>query len=210
MNIELTKKSPPTLHTLGQITLHPLSQARLNEASATAGGDPSWRARKIAEGQQLLALGQLAPERIRILDLDLRSHFRAVMMLNVPVPCQPEADGRLVVIPAALLGLDYAPEAVREPLPGYAFFTVIQPHGVWHANVSASNQALCLGASLAAGIRVRSLIQMAYGALSMQTTQIDPGDSAGVMNNEAAAWWQQNFDRVPLSRDPFLPATSPS
>jgi hypothetical protein len=65
-------------------------------------------------------------------------------------------------------------------------------------------QPLCLGARLPAGIRVKELVLMAYGALSMQTVMIDELDPAGVLNPVAARWWQANTDRIPLSRAAFL------
>ena len=67
-------------------------------------------------------------------------------------------------------------------------------------------QVLCLGLSLPAGIRVTDLVILAYGALSMQTIQLDEGDSAGVLNPAAAAWWQLNRRLIPLSRDSFIPS----
>ena len=56
----------------------------------------------------------------------------------------------------------------------------------------------------APGIRVRELILMSYGALSMQSVMVDIGDAAGVLHREAALWWQQNLRYAPLSRTPFL------
>ncbi len=47
---------------------------------------------------------------------------------------------------------------------------------------------------------------MAYAALTLQTFQFDAADSAGVYNDEAANWWQDNADRIPLTREPFLDA----
>jgi len=40
--------------------------------------------------------------------------------------------------------------------------------------------------------------------LSMQTVMIDERDSAGVLNSAAAKWWQQNLNRIPLTREPFI------
>ena len=88
--------------------------------------------------------------------------------------------------------------------PGYAFVEVLEPRGVWLPAVDEARQAVCLGPELPVGIRVSELVLMTYGALSMQTTQLDERDSAGVFNPEAAVWWQQNADRIPLTRTPFL------
>jgi hypothetical protein len=38
----------------------------------------------------------------------------------------------------------------------------------------------------------------------MQTLKIDERDAAGVLNPQAARWWQQNTDRIPLTSVPFL------
>jgi hypothetical protein len=38
----------------------------------------------------------------------------------------------------------------------------------------------------------------------MQTVMVDEADPAGVMNGEAALWWQQNMELAPLSRARFL------
>ena len=93
---------------------------------------------------------------------------------------------------------------MSQPSPGYAFITILQPHEVWHANVRRPEQNLCLGPTMPAGVRVRSLLWLSYSAIAMTTTQTNPADSAGVMNAAAAEWWNQNLHRAPLSREPFL------
>ena len=40
---------------------------------------------------------------------------------------------------------------------------------------------------------------MAHHALSMQTVTLDEMDPAGVMNGQAARWWQQNVRRIPFA-----------
>ena len=47
------------------------------------------------------------------------------------------------------------------------------------------------------------LVLMAYGALSLQTTQFSLADPAGVLNPEAARWFQANPTHIPLTREPF-------
>jgi hypothetical protein len=184
--------------------LLPNFQAWLDRLAATATGPVVWRMRKVAEARDLLALSQRA-NRLRIQELDLRESLRALLHLRVPVACRPGADGELVVGREVLLGLTYPQQAICQQLPGYAFFQILAPHHVWHANVSPDPvQALCLGTKLPAGIRVLELVLMAYGALSMQTVQIDERDAAGVLHAEAALWWQRNMHRIPLSRAPFL------
>jgi hypothetical protein len=112
----------------------------------------------------------------------------------------------LVVAGRAQLALRYPEAALSAPQPGSAFVTVLAPPTCWHANVApiAADQRVCLGARVPAGIPVRELVLAAYGALSMQTVQIDERSPAGVLNAAAARWWQRNAERIPLSRVPFL------
>jgi hypothetical protein len=43
-----------------------------------------------------------------------------------------------------------------------------------------------------------------YAALTMQSVMFDELDPGGVMNGEAAHWWQANAGRIPLTTAPFL------
>ena len=65
-------------------------------------------------------------------------------------------------------------------------------------------QPLCLGANVARGFPLREAVLASYAALTLQTATIDDRDPAGIMNREAALWWQANAARAPLSRAPFL------
>jgi hypothetical protein len=195
---------PGGLAALSEVVLSAANQHVLDEAMRRAGGPPVWRCRKQAEGRDLLGLAQIAP-RLKVGWVEMGVDLRALLFLRVPVPCRPGGAGELVVEPQAVLGLTYPQEALRQALPGYSFLQVLAPGDVWHANVAFGPvRPLCLGASLPAGVRVKELVLMAYGALSMQTVQIDEQDAAGVMNAAAALWWQQNTARAPLSRAPFL------
>jgi hypothetical protein len=195
---------PGGLVALSEVALSVANQRVLDEAVQRAGGPPVWRCRKQAEARDLLALTQLAP-RLKVGWVELGEDLRALLYLRVPVPCRPGGAGELVVAPQAVLGLTYPQEALRQPLPGYSFLQVLAPGDVWHANVAFGPvRPLCLGASLPAGVRVKELVLMAYGALSMQTVQIDEQGAAGVMNVAAAQWWQQNTARAPLTRASFL------
>lgn len=194
------------LAALPEVALNERHQRMLDAALAQAGGPPVWRARKRAEARDLLALSQIAP-RLRVDFLDLREAFRAVLWLKVPVPLQPDEQGQLRLAGHAVLGLMYPQEALRQPLPGYAFVRILAPGPVWLANVApVIDQPLCLGAHLPSGgmLRVKEIVLMSYGALSMQTVMVDQYDAAGVMHVEAARWWQQHTDAIPLSRTPFL------
>lgn len=195
---------PGGLAALAQVVLSPEHQRGLEEAVKAAGGPPAWKHRKQAEARDLLALAQIAP-RLQVGWIDLATDLRALLLLRVPVPCRPGAAGDLVIERQAVLGLTYPQAALRQPLPGYSFLQVLAPADVWHANVAFGPvRPLCLGAALPANVRVKELVLMAYGALSMQTVQIDEQDPAGVMNPEAARWWQANAGRAPLTRAPFL------
>jgi hypothetical protein len=168
--------------------------------------------RKKAEARDLLALSQIAPpRRMRIDLLDLSEALRALLLLRVPVPLQPEGAGRLPLADHAVLGITYRPECLVQALPGFAFVQILAPARIFHPNVGANpGQLLCLGAQLPPGIRVTELILLSYGALSMQTVMLDEMDPAGVLNSDAAIWWQQNMHRLPLTKEAFLSAEEPS
>jgi hypothetical protein len=201
----LGDREQAVLRRLAKIKLDDRRQGMLDASMVTCGGDPIWRGRKQAEAHDLLALSQIAPEdRLVVMPIDLRESLRAGLVIQVPVPCRPDANNRLRVLGIAMLGLTYRREAIHEHMPGWAFVQILDPHGVWLPAVDEAKQALCLGPSLPVGVRVAELVLLSYGALSMQTTQLDERDTAGVFNPEAALWWQQNADRIPLTRTPFL------
>jgi len=205
--MKITKLETPRagLQSLGQVALSARNRNLLGEAMKTAGGDAPWRARKQAEARDLLRLSQMAPPgRLHVERIDLGQHLRAVLFMRVPVPCRPDASNQLPVADFAVLGLTYPREVLQKRLSGMAFFQILEPHGVWHANVGEIGQPLCLGAHLPVGIPVVELVLSAYGALSMQTVMINEFDPAGVVNRNAARWWQQNIQKAPLSKTPFL------
>ena len=199
--------STPGLAVLADVQLSPSRQALLDLMMANAQGSPPWRARKHAEARELLALEALAPaDRLVVKHLDAREGLRALVSMDVPVGCRPGGSGPLAVEQGALVGIHYPQEALYRPLPGLAFVQILAPLGVWHANVAprAAQQRLCLGATLPPGVRVKELVLMTYGALSMQSVMIDAADPVGVLNLEAAEWWLDNLDRLPLTSVPFL------
>jgi hypothetical protein len=194
------------LPNLRQLPLTQESAARWEALSNEADGERAWRQRKLHEAQELLALAQLAPGRLKVLALSVRGELRAGLALNTPVPLWHEAAANLVVGWGAVLDLHYPSEVVHRQLPGTSFLRIIAPEPVWHANVvnRPGEQVLCLGQSLPAGIRAAVLLVMAYRALSLTQYQVDERDAAGVLNAEAARWWQQNLHLAPLTREPFL------
>ncbi len=181
--------------------------ARLyEEAVSRCHGSAAFRSRKAAELLSILKLCELAPSRrLTVLNCDLSEMMRVTLAMEVPVPCR-DAGGEFTVRERAVLGLMYHQEALIRPLPGHAFVVILAPANVWHANVSLeiAGQPLCLGESLPVGPLCVEIILSSYGALSMQTVMTDEADPVGVMNIEAAKWWQQNTHLIPLSDTAFL------
>jgi hypothetical protein len=209
----VTHPEPSRRRAAPPVALDAAYQRRLEAVLEVCRGAPAWRARKRIETHDVLLLSQAAPPgRLTIGLIDLQEAMRLLIMLEAPVPCRPAADGSLVVASRAVIGMTYPQEAICTPLPGWVFAQVLEPANVWHPNVGGPGQALCLGPQLPAGIRTRELILMTYAALTLQSAQIDEGDPAGVLNVEAARWWQQNRGRIPLTATPFFvpTATAPS
>jgi hypothetical protein len=63
---------------------------------------------------------------------------------------------------------------------------------------------LCLGVNVPRCFPLRECVLASYAALTLQSIMVDERDPAGVMNKEAALWWQSNLHRIPLSTVPFL------
>jgi len=197
------------LSALAEVTLGASGRKMLDSAGRTCGGPKAWQNRKLAEAHDLFALAQIA-SRFTVEFLDLRESLRAITTLQAPVPCVPDAGGNLRIAPRARLGIRYPEETLRLPLPGFSFVEILEPKGVWHANVSAEPvQMLCLGAQLPAGIQLKEIVLMTYGALVMATVMIDELDPAGVLNPGAARWWQPNIKMAPLTRESFLDNPKP-
>jgi hypothetical protein len=199
-----TSLPTPSLASLSSVVLDDYHRALLGVAEKVCGGPPACRQRKLAEARELLALAQIS-DRLVVHWLDLSADLRAKVELRVPVACLPDPNGPLQVAPRALLGIIYPEKAAILPQPGFAFVRILAPGPVWHSNVSHDpNQVLCLGTSLPAGVPLKEIILMTYGALSLQTTQLDRQDPAGVLNPAAGDWWQHNPSLIPLTREPFL------
>ncbi|MHC4948431.1 MAG: hypothetical protein ACYTG1_09240, partial [Planctomycetota bacterium] len=182
-------------------------------ASADAGGDAAWRARRRAEAHELLALEQVGPPgRAEVLMLDLRDHLRTVIRLAVPVAVMHDPAGELRVLDHAVVGLTYPRLLLERRLPGSALACLLYPaHGAWHPNIARRpGQPLCFGTHVPAAIPLRELVLAAYGLLSMQNVMLDPNDPAGVLCTEAALWWQDRQDRLPLTTRSFLEPDEPA
>lgn len=204
-----TRSTPaPSLDDLRQIELTGLFRTMWESAQKNCGGPAACRHRLIGELRDLLGLAQISGRMI-VHWVDLSAGLRAKVEIDMPVPCMPDPAGPLRVAPRALLGVIYPPDAIFMPQPGYAFIRILSPRPVWLSTVSADpNQILCLGTQLPAGIPLTEIVLMTYGALTLQTIQLDSLDSAGVLNAAAADWWQRNAHRIPLSREPFLRSES--
>jgi hypothetical protein len=200
----------PGLAALGSVALNPAHQ-RLHAACLLANSGPApWRQRKSIELRELLVLAQIAP-RLQIVWADLREAMRVLLRLRVTMPRLLPGTSVLEIAHGAELGLTLRPESLFQPQPGWAFLQILSPDHVWHPNVSAREpHVLCLGTKLPIGIPAAEVLLMAYGALTMQSVQIDLGDPAGVMNAEAARWFQVNTHRLPLTREPFVETTLPT
>jgi hypothetical protein len=198
------------LSALEKVQLSSAKQKMLDSARRSCSGPAVWRNRKSAEARDLLALEEIAG-RFQVEFLDLQESLRALVGMRVPTPCLPDLEGNLYIAPHIRLGITYPEEALRLPMPGFALVEIMHPRQVWHANVSTEGaQMLCLGVQLPAGIQLKDIILMAYGAISMQTVMIDEMDAAGVLNPDAARWWQQNIHRIPLSRETFFDNSGPA
>ena len=204
-------KTPPALPAdfdiaqLGRVPLDAHHGALLQGALAACSGSAGWRSRKRNEAHEVLALAQVS-RRITVLALDLREAIRVQFFMRSPVPCRPDPAGELCVGSCAELGLSYSEAAVIEPQPGYNFIFLLRPFHAWHPNISSleSGQRICLGPQLPAATRLREIIFLTYQVLTLAAAQFNPLDSAGVMNGEAAEWYQRNPHRLPLSKEPFI------
>ena len=196
----------PGLSQLRSVALSSRHQQMLEQAAVGIGGPAAWRERKQIEAYELLALAQTSM-RLSILQLDLSHDLRAVLAMKVTVPCLSRPDAELRIMPVATLVLRYPEEAVHLPQPGSSFAAILSPRDVWHGNIHSSEgepQVICLGVSIFSP-KISSLLLSIFGCLSFQniSVELDDRNSAGVMNPEAARWWQANAHRLPLSREPF-------
>lgn len=195
------------LDALAEVELAPERRELRARGQSQARGSAPWRARKVAELGDVLALEQIAPKgRLRILDFDLAQTLRLRVEMKVPVPTRPDPNGDLVIVPKAVLAITYPEESMYKALPGWRFCHVESPFGAtWHANILPfPPQSLCLGVVIAPGVRVKEIILGAYAALTMQSIQVDELDPGGVLNRDAGVWWSTKLERTPLSKVPFL------
>jgi hypothetical protein len=195
----------PGLSDLDRVALLPRNQEWLQQVKESSLGPAPWRARKIPEVRDLLALAQIA-DRMTVLEIDATTELRAVVRMRAPAPCMPPGAKDLVVADRVDLALFYPEAILRGPLPGMAIVEIVEPRSVFHANVGGIglSQRLCLGVNVPRGYPLREAVLASYAALAMQSVMVDELDPGGVLNRAAAKWWQSNTDRIPLSTAPFL------
>jgi hypothetical protein len=196
-----------TLSSLSSVELNAASKAMLAAAESRTSGDAVWRRRKLREIRTLLALCQEAPYRLKLRYMDIESEtLRLVLALNCPVPLEPFAGGPLRQAVAAELAIVYPREVMLEPMKGTSFLEVLRPSEVFHPNIAAGeHQRMCLGATLR-NFPLVELIVLSYASLAFQVATIDRFDPAGVLNPEAARFFEERPDALPLTREPFLRA----
>ena len=69
---------------------------------------------------------------------------------------------------------------------------------------------ICLGPRLPRGTPFTELVLAAYSALCLQHITFGEDDPAGLLNVEAARYFQARPELIPLSTEPFLPVHSDS
>lgn len=193
---------------LVEVDLKDIYRVQYDLAAARCVGSGPYEARMKVELHEYLALAQVSGGRIEPLRATLEGEFGLHCIMRTPVPIKTAAD-EVAIFDWAHLQFRYPEEALRSALPGTAFVRIVKPSEVFHPNVSAIGpgipiQALCLGAAMPPAIRLRELVLIAYGALTMQSVTLDLMDPAGVLNPDAALYWQAARDRIPLSTEPFL------
>ena len=197
----------PGLSNLTDVELDEFHLGLYENAVENCPGTGHYQKRMLAEYREALAMGQTSGK-IKPLGVTFEGVFQLQFILQTPVPTKDE-EGEMKILDWAHVHLAYPENAVFQPSKGTDFVRIMIPPNIFHPNVSHSIpglpiQALCLGTTIPAGIRVRELILMIYGALSLQSVQMDIFDPAGLLNPEAAEWWQINRERIPLTREPFF------
>lgn len=173
-------------------------------------GPAPWRAFKAQALRKLFGLEQVSGGRLEILAADASGDIRAAVRLRGPVACLPPGAAEIVIEPQADLAIFYPEDLLRAPVPGHALIEILAPRHVLHPNVSPGPaQRLCLGVNVGRVFPLHELVLGAYAAISLQAVTVDERDHAGVMNLEAALYWQAHADQMPLTREPFLALTVP-
>jgi hypothetical protein len=189
------------LHALRAVPLEPDAAERLRAAASAMRGDAPWKCRMLSEAHDLLALAQIAPTRVAVADLSLGDDLRAFVTMTCPVPCRAPG-GPVEIAEAAQIGLAYPRAALYDPAA--VLVQVLSPRYVFLGNVHPETGVVCLGTRVTAAIPVKQLLLMTFATLTAQTVVLDPADYAGVFHPEAARWWWEHRNDLPLTREPFL------
>ncbi len=202
--------SAASLSAIPTMLLTANNQHILDERSDQMLGSPAWRGRKRAEAHGLLALSQIAP-RLRVRQLDMRTELLTMVeLLDTPVACMAPGADDIHIETGTLLAIVYPEDLITRPIPGPQPIRILEPRNPFHTNVSYGSRApaLCLGANIPRGFPLREMVLSAYAALTLQSISLDVRDPAGILNPQAAEWWQANRDRMPLTRESFLASRS--
>jgi len=198
--------NPPGLADVTNLPLTKEHQRVLDRLAEDMQGSAVWRQRKLAEAHGLIALSQIAP-RLVVKHVDLRTELIALVELkNTPVPVMAPGASDIQIVQGAVLVIHYPEELLIGPIPGTQPIRILEPHNGFHTNVSYGDpvQALCLGANVPRGFPLREMALTSYAALTPQSISLNAMDPVGVLNGDAARWWQANARRIPLTTEPFL------
>jgi hypothetical protein len=201
------QSGPLGLSDLKRLPLDAENQRALDQRLNDMLGSRAWCLRKRAEAHGLMALSQIAP-RLIIRHLDLRTDIVALLELrDTPVPCMSPGAPDIHIVYGALTAIEYPADILIKPLPGTRPVRLIQPTNAWHSNIGPPDvqpAAICLGHNVPRGLPLTEMVLLSYAALTLQAVSLDYQDSAGVLNPEAAIWWQSNAHRAPLTTASFL------
>ena len=203
-----SKSNAFELQDLSDVELNPLHKKWIEQTREQSRGPESWTQRKCCELGDALALSQIVPDDgVRILPVSGVEALQILVHMTVPVPVMPSPGADLVIEQQAVLQVNYPQEVMRQNLPGMSFVNIGQPRGVWLANANPVDGTLCLGHTLPRNIPLREVLWLTYSALAVQLSMWDERDEAGVINVDAARWWQLNQHRAPLTDKPLFGET---
>ena len=199
-----------SLSELGSVQLEDFYRAMFEAAVSRCIGSAPYPKRMKVELYEFLALAQISGGRIEPLAATFEGEFQMHFILHAPVPMK-NAEDEVVIFDWAHIHLRYPEEALSQALPGTAFVRILKPNRVFHPNASEPGpgipgQVLCLGAAMPPATRLREIVMITWGALTLQSVSLDLMDPAGVLNPDAVLYWQSPVarERIPLTTEPFL------
>jgi len=105
------------------------------------------------------------------------------------------AAGEIVEAERFVVGIWFADGYLREVDPCTAL-TWLEPHTIFHPNVSAGGPFICLG-RIGPGT---SLVELAYRCFELLTYNKVTMREDDALNREACAWARHNLHRIPVDR----------